>query len=342
MMIGWSETENYAVVPNAACMDWQNTEAATVAEAGLPAVQCYDNDCYINYVEGSSVNYSNEPPFVVGGTPSYLSLSTVYAYNPMPSGLASQYQSNILGAQCNLWGEYVPSFRNVMFKMFPRETAMAENTWTPLAQHNFTSFTNRLVTQEQRFNYMGLNYDHEGIPPIGTWSSVPSSGLTVTNIISPFVTSAGEIDINFWYNNGTSLNISSVALLVNGVQVDIDVHSGTAESQSSYQASEPFIPIYTVYVLHLPNYVPGAIYTVVSTDRRFRRDIRDRNHLYAKLELTRSANAKPNVIQSVVGKSGVWRGHTGRPLTSRAVEYQHRSRLRGPGHQRRPRRRGVV
>jgi hexosaminidase len=147
-----------------------------------------------------------------------------------------------------------------MFKMFPRETAMAEVTWTPLALHNYTSFTNRLVTQKQRFTQMGLNYDHETIPQIGTWSSVPTSGSTLTLPITANVTTAGEIDVSFWYTSGTALAISSVALLVNGTQVDIDTHSGTA---SGYQAgTEPFIPIFTLYVLHLPELVPGATYSV--------------------------------------------------------------------------------
>ena len=51
-----------------------------------------------------------------------------------------------------------------------------------------------------------------------------------------------------------------MALLVNGVQVDIDAHDGTA---SGYQpGSEPFIPIFTLYIVHLPELVPGATYTI--------------------------------------------------------------------------------
>jgi hypothetical protein len=53
-----------------------------------------------------------------------------------------------------------------------------------------------------------------------------------------------------------------VALLVNGAQVDIDTHSGTAETSSSYQASAPFVPIFTLYIVHLPELVPGATYTI--------------------------------------------------------------------------------
>ena len=80
MMIGWTETENGAtVIPNAGVMDWQtgsSSKAVAVAEAGLPVVMAPDADCYINYVEGTSSSLPIEPPFVVGGTPSYLSDET--------------------------------------------------------------------------------------------------------------------------------------------------------------------------------------------------------------------------------------------------------------------------
>ncbi len=263
MMMGWSEYEAGGVVPNAAVMDWQvgsSSQAGLVASNNLPVVMSPDTTCYINYVEGNSANLPIEPPFVVGGNPSYLSLSSVYGFNPIPSGLAAQYQSNILGAQCNLWGEYVPSFYNMMFKMWPRETAMSEITWTPRAQQSFSGFTNRLAVQKQRFAAMGLNYDHESIPVIGTWSSVGTGGTTLNFDITTNVTAAGEIDISFWYLSGSPLSISSVALLVNGTQVDIDTHSGTA---SGYQpGSQPFIPIFTLYILHLPEFKPGATYSV--------------------------------------------------------------------------------
>jgi hypothetical protein len=150
-----------------------------------------------------------------------------------------------------------------MFKLFPRSTALAEVLWTPTASHNYTSFTNRLVTHEQRFTQMGLNYDHESIPQIGAWGPTVSTSPTTAYIdITTNVTAAGEIDVSFWYGSGTALSISSVALLVNGVQMDIDSHAGLAESSSTYQATEPFIPVFTLYVLHLPETKPNAAYTI--------------------------------------------------------------------------------
>jgi hexosaminidase len=202
MMIGWTEYENGGVVPNAALMDWEtgsSSQAVNVAEAGLPVVMSPDSTCYINYVEGTgSGALPYEPNFIVGGSPEYLSVATVYGFNPVPSGLPAAYTNNILGAQCNLWGEYVPSFTNVMFKMFPRESAMAEITWTPLASQNYTGFTSRLAVQKQRFAQAGINYDHETLPQIGTWGpTVSTSATTLTYDITSLVNSPGEKDVSF-------------------------------------------------------------------------------------------------------------------------------------------------
>jgi hexosaminidase len=263
-MIGWTEFEYDGIIPNAALMEWRTgdlSEVTNAVEAGVPVVMSPDANCYINYIEGSgSGNFKTEPPFQFTHSPSYLSVNSIYNFNPVLPGL-SAYTNYILGAQCNLWGEYVPSFENVMFKMFPRETALAEITWTPRASQSYTSFTNRLVAQKQRFTQMGVNYDHEAIPQIGSWASVPTSGTTLISDITTNVTAAGEIDVNFWWLSGTPLAISSVALLVNNVQVDVDTHAGTATTSSSYNAA-PYIPLFTLYVLHLPELVPGATYYI--------------------------------------------------------------------------------
>jgi hexosaminidase len=141
-----------------------------------------------------------------------------------------------------------------MFKMFPRETAMSEVTWTPENLQSYSNFTNRLVLQKQRFFQMGANYDHETIPQIGTWGpSVATTGVTNFYDITTNVTAAGELDVNFWYTSGADgLSLSSVALLVNGAQVDIDSHAGFAGDGSTY----------TLYIVHLPETVPGAVYKI--------------------------------------------------------------------------------
>ena len=258
-MIGWSEYEAGGVIPNAACMDWDASapEALPVAEAGDKVVMAIDNDCYVNYVESPTLNY--EPPFIVGSSASYLSVSNIYTWNLIPAGLPSQYTNNILGAQCTLFTEYVPSFENVMFKMFPRLCAMAEITWTPTNLQNFTNFMGRLPLDEQRLAAMGANYNHEIIPTAGTWgATVPATYSTLTWNITPNVTAAGEVDVNFWWTSGNGLNIQWVDLQTNGVEIDRDTHFGYAQTGTVAAATTNQV----LYILHLPAFQPGTTYTI--------------------------------------------------------------------------------
>ena len=118
------------------------------------------------------------------------------------------------------------------------------------------------VTEFQQLQ-MGVNYDRETLPQIGAWGPMVSTSATTNYYdITANVTAAGEIDVSFWYTGGSNLAISSVALLVNGVQVDIDTHAGLAEPSSAYQATQPFIAIFMLYVLHLPESKLGATYTI--------------------------------------------------------------------------------
>jgi hexosaminidase len=255
VMMGWTEFENGGVVTNAALMDWQtgaSSQAVNAATNGQPVVMSPNATCYINYLEVTNVNF--EPPFIVGGSPAFSSLTNVYSFNPIPAALPAAFKTNILGGQCNLWGEYVPSFENVMFKLFPRVCALAEVTWTPKASQSYNSFTNRLVLHEQRLTQMGVNYNHETIPQIGAWGpTIPASPTTLTWDITTNVNAAGEIDVSFVRTAGNNgLQISSVALLQNGTQVDIDTHTGVAGTS----------PAYTLYILHLPETKPGATYTI--------------------------------------------------------------------------------
>jgi len=270
-MIGWSEIDTVGTVTNAVVMDWLGTAAATGATNGQYSVMTPSDYCYLNYCEtgsGSTIP-ATEPFFIVGSTPSFLSIQGVYNFEPIPSGLGAAYTNYIMGAQCNLWGEYVPSPENVEFKLFPRLCAMAELTWTPKASKSYSSFTTRLVSLEACLTQMGINYNHEAVTQIGTWGpTVPSqspSYTTVTYTITPYVTQAGEIDISFYYTSGNNaLYINSAALLVNGVQVDSDnsalgIASLFPTDVSFTEASSYYMPY---FVLRLPWYTPGATYTI--------------------------------------------------------------------------------
>jgi hexosaminidase len=150
-LIGWSEIREGGLAKNAALMDWIGgaTEGAT---AGHDVVMTPNNDCYLDHYQ--SRDHSKEPR-AIGG---FLPLRQIYGYEPIPANLAPEFQSHILGAQGNLWTEFIPNLSRAEYMIFPRECALAEVTWSPKQERNFDDFLRRLEIDERRLDQMGVNY----------------------------------------------------------------------------------------------------------------------------------------------------------------------------------------
>ena len=89
-------------------MDWIGG-AVEAASAGHDVVMSPTEYCYLDYYQ--STNHATEPK-AIGG---YLPLSKVYSFEPIPAKLDPQYQPHILGAQGNLWTEYIPNFKHAQY-----------------------------------------------------------------------------------------------------------------------------------------------------------------------------------------------------------------------------------
>lgn len=256
-MAGWNDIAASGPITNAVLMDFTgnyatNRQYVVVAPNGINYYELHD---------ATTTNY--EPYFEVGYAPAYSTLSDVYGLEPVPAGLNPAYTNYILGAQCNLWTEFVPSAMNVEYKMFPRLCAEAEVTWTSSSQKNYSDFTNRLIVGEQRLAQMGLNYNHETIPQIGSWGPwVPTTPTLTSYDITPYVTSAGEIDVSFVWNSGSDgINVFSVSLLENGTEVDRNTFTGFAYKTLFTQTGNAAGGL-PYYMLHLARFHPGSTYTL--------------------------------------------------------------------------------
>jgi hexosaminidase len=155
-LIGWSEILEGGLAQNAAVMDWIGG-GAEAAGAGHDVVMTPTTHCYFDYYQ--STNHAAEPR-AIGG---FLPLNKVYSLEPMPAKLEARFQSHILGAQGNLWTEYVPSFKHAQYMIFPRLCALAEVTWSAKDSRNYADFTRRLRAQFERLDQLGVNY-RKGIP----------------------------------------------------------------------------------------------------------------------------------------------------------------------------------
>ena len=160
-LIGWSEIRQGGLAQNAVVMDWIGG-AVEAASAGHDVVMTPTAYCYLDHYQ--STNHATEPR-AIGG---FLPLDQVYAFEPMPANLAPQYQAHILGAQGNLWTEYIPSLSHAEYMIFPRLCALAEVTWSPKSSRNWNDFTRRLQVQYERFDQLGINYRHNTSNPSET------------------------------------------------------------------------------------------------------------------------------------------------------------------------------
>jgi hexosaminidase len=245
-LIGWSEIADAPLPPNAAVMDWIGG-AMQAATNGHDVVMTPTKYCYFDYYQ--SLDTAAEPPGIGG----FLPLKMVYSFEPIPTGLAPEFQPRILGGQGNLWTEYIPSLAQVEYMTFPRLCALAEVDWSPKAARNWDDFSRRLQVHELRLQEMGVNYRRDLSVKIGEWTSTQlTNGLGGKLDWDMTVKAPGQYRITFQYAHGAGLIIKSVSLLENGKQAAVDAHTGFA-------ARNPSKP---VYVLNLAAANAGAKYTL--------------------------------------------------------------------------------
>ena len=95
----------------------------------------------------------DKEPLAIGG---YNPLDSVYAYEPTPAELSADERKYILGAQANVWTEYITDFSHVEYMSVPRMFALAETLWT--SEKNYKDFIYRLKKQAKLLDKMKVNY----------------------------------------------------------------------------------------------------------------------------------------------------------------------------------------
>jgi len=150
-LIGWSEIREGGLAPNAAVMDWKGG-AVEAATAGHDVVMSPTTHCYLDYYQSQE---KTAEPKAIGG---FLPLSKVYSFEPIPSKLAPEFHRHILGAQANLWTEYISSPQHAEYMAFPRLCALAEVVWSPAEKRDWADFSARLTRHLKRLDALRVNY----------------------------------------------------------------------------------------------------------------------------------------------------------------------------------------
>lgn len=156
-MIGWDEILEGGLAPNAVVMSWRGTSGGiAAARAGHDVVMAPGSHTYLDHYQ--ALDHSREP-LAIGG---FLPLDTVYSYDPMPPELEPRFAKHVLGAQGQVWTEYIKGPKNVEYMAYPRMSALAEVLWTPLGRKDYANFLLRLEEQLRRLDALDVNYRHLG------------------------------------------------------------------------------------------------------------------------------------------------------------------------------------
>jgi hexosaminidase len=151
-LIGWDEILEGGLTPGAAVMSWRGMEGGiAAATAGHDVVMAPVSHCYFDYAQ----SWKPGEPDWVGG---YIPLPTVYAFEPIPSGLAPANQAHILGGQGNVWTESLAIPSELEYFAFPRAVALAEVLWSPAEGREYKDFCRRLESHQKRLDELKVNY----------------------------------------------------------------------------------------------------------------------------------------------------------------------------------------
>ena len=149
-MIGWDEILDGGLDPNATVMSWRGTQGGiTAAKAGNDVIMTPGSHCYFDHYQSDPV----AEPLSIGG---FLPLQMVYGYEPIPAELSVDEAKHVLGAQANVWTEYMPTAESVEYMVFPRLSAMAEVLWSDKANRNWDMFRNRMPSEFNRYKHLGI------------------------------------------------------------------------------------------------------------------------------------------------------------------------------------------
>jgi hexosaminidase len=152
-LVGWDEILEGGLAPGATVMSWRGMEGGVAAaRAGHDVVMAPLDYTYFNLYE--TVDRSREPL----AFPGYLPLDSAYAFEPVPRALDSAQARHVLGAQAQLWTEYIPDPKRAEYMSFPRLSALAEVVWTQPARMDFANFLERLRHHLSRLDALDVDY----------------------------------------------------------------------------------------------------------------------------------------------------------------------------------------
>ena len=158
-LVGWDEIVEGGLSPTATLMFWRHWAPEALAQAaaqGNDIIMTPNESLYFDHFQGDPAF----EPLAIGGL---TTLEDVYAYEPVPESFTPEQAELVLGAQANVWTEYIETPQKVEYMVYPRALALAEVVWSPTAARDWADFQVRLPDQLRRLRTLGVSFR----PPLG-------------------------------------------------------------------------------------------------------------------------------------------------------------------------------
>lgn len=152
-VIGWDEILEGGLGPNVTVMSWRSIDGGKEG-----AKQHHDvimTPCSHLYFDYYQTDNTDDEPLAIGG---YIPVERVYEFEPIPSDLTEEEAKHILGAQANLWVEYIKDMNIVFYRILPRMDALTEVQWVSPEQKDYDSFLKRAYKMVEFYDLKGWNY----------------------------------------------------------------------------------------------------------------------------------------------------------------------------------------
>ncbi|NGY35898.1 beta-N-acetylhexosaminidase [Flavobacterium sp. XN-5] len=150
-LIGWDEILEGGLAPNAIVMSWRGEEGGiAAAKENHQVIMTPGTHVYLDHSQTKE-----EKEVTIGG---FTNLEKIYSYEPIPKELNAEQGKYVLGAQGNVWTEYMINPAKVEYMIFPRLSALSEVLWSPKQNKNWPAFQAKIDTMKKRYDMWGANY----------------------------------------------------------------------------------------------------------------------------------------------------------------------------------------
>lgn len=151
-MIGWDEILEGGLPDQSAVMSWRGMDGGVAAAAlGHDVVMTPGSHTYFDHYQAGP----DDQPLAIGGM---VTVEKVYGFDPLPPNMPPEHHRHVMGAQCQLWAEYIASDEHLEYMAFPRACALAEVLWSPTEARDWRGFVGRLGQHRSLLDAQGVRY----------------------------------------------------------------------------------------------------------------------------------------------------------------------------------------